>query len=107
MTRVCDGSMLPRADRSAVYLLRTFGTEAHEIWNVTVPESPKLIKRLPGLRDTHKSWWECDTGIAYLVSGVPGWRARRMTQVYIVDRANTGLHILELTGEARQIAGLR
>jgi hypothetical protein len=82
MTRVCDGSMLPRADRHAVYLLRTFGTEAHEIWNVTVPESPQLIKRLPGLRDTHKSWWECETGIAYLVSGVPGWRARRMTQVY-------------------------
>jgi hypothetical protein len=82
MARVCDGSVLPRADRSMVYLLRTFGGEAHEIWNVTVPESPKLIRRLPGLRDTHKSWWECETGIAYLVSGVPGWRARRMTQVY-------------------------
>jgi hypothetical protein len=82
MTRVCDGSLLPRADRDAVYLLRTFGTEAHEIWNVTIPESPKLIKRLSGLRDTHKSWWECETGIAYLVSGVPGWRARRMTEVY-------------------------
>jgi hypothetical protein len=26
--------------------------------------------------------------------------------VYIVDRANTGLHILELTGEARRAAGL-
>ena len=26
--------------------------------------------------------------------------------VYVVDRANTGLHILELTGEARSIAGL-
>ena len=26
--------------------------------------------------------------------------------VYIVDRANTGLHILELTGAARQAAGL-
>jgi hypothetical protein len=26
--------------------------------------------------------------------------------VYIVDRANTGLHILELTGRARQIANL-
>ena len=24
--------------------------------------------------------------------------------IYIVDRANTGLHILELTGPARQIA---
>src|ERR1700745_3041783 len=26
--------------------------------------------------------------------------------IYIVDRANTGLHILELTGPARAIAGL-
>jgi hypothetical protein len=26
--------------------------------------------------------------------------------IYVVDRANTGLHILELTGEARRIAGL-
>ena len=35
-----------------------------------------------GLKDTHKSWWECDTGIAYLVSGVEGWRVRRMTEVF-------------------------
>ena len=35
-----------------------------------------------GLKDTHKSWWECDTGIAYLVSGVKGWRSRRMTEVF-------------------------
>jgi hypothetical protein len=27
--------------------------------------------------------------------------------VYIVDRAGTGMHILELTGEARAIAGLK
>jgi len=27
--------------------------------------------------------------------------------IYVVDRANTGMHILELTGEARTIAGLR
>ena len=26
--------------------------------------------------------------------------------IYIVDRANTGMHILELTGDARKIAGL-
>ncbi len=25
--------------------------------------------------------------------------------IYIVDRANTGLHILEVAGEARRIAG--
>jgi len=27
--------------------------------------------------------------------------------VYIVDRANTGMHILELTGAARKIANFR
>ena len=26
--------------------------------------------------------------------------------IYVVDRANTGMHILEVTGEARAIAGL-
>ena len=26
--------------------------------------------------------------------------------IYIVDRANTGLHILEMTGDARKVAGL-
>ena len=117
-----------------------------------------------GLVDTHKNWWECDTGIAYLVSGVEGWAPRRMTQVYdlsdpaeprfirnfglpgqqpgapdhekmskyelhgpiavgnriyfgygtflngvvqIADRANTGLHIVELIGPARDIADFR
>ena len=63
-------------------MLRTFGSEAHEIWNVADPANPVLITRLAGLKDTHKSLWECDTGIAYLVSGAPDWRVRRMTQVY-------------------------
>src|SRR2546423_1622271 len=44
------------------------------------PEASNM--RLVGLSATHKNWWECDTGIAYLVSGAPGWRTRRMTQVY-------------------------
>ena len=35
-----------------------------------------------GLNGTHKNWWECDTGIAYLVSGDPDWRSSRMTQIY-------------------------
>jgi hypothetical protein len=82
MARVCDGATLPRGDKSAVYLLRAVGSAAHEIWNVADPANPTLVTRLEGLRDTHKSWWECDTGIAYLVSGAPGWRVARMTQVY-------------------------
>jgi hypothetical protein len=83
MVRVCDGKTLPKADANAVYMLRTFGGEGHEIWNVGNPAKPVLISRIAGgLKDTHKNWWECDTGIAYLVSGAPDWRTRRMTQVY-------------------------
>jgi hypothetical protein len=82
MVRVCDGAQLPKGDRNAVYMLRVFGGQAHEIWNVADPAEPKLITRIPSGKDTHKNWWECDTGIAYLVSGDPAWRTRRMTQVY-------------------------
>jgi len=82
MVRVCDGKALPKGDGSAVYMLRTFGNSAHEIWNTADPAKPKLVTRLEGLKGTHKSWWECDTGIAYLVSGRPGWRVPRMTEVY-------------------------
>ena len=83
MARVCNGSDLPRADRSKVYLLRSFGNSAHEIWDVTDPAKPsRVVIVVAGLRNTHKSWWECDTGIAYVVSGDPEWRIRRMTKIY-------------------------
>src|SRR6476659_9871371 len=82
MVRICDGKDLPKGDRSAVYMLRTFGGEAHEIWNVADPANPVMITRIAGLKDTHKNFWECETGIAFLVSGAPDWRTRRMTQVY-------------------------
>jgi hypothetical protein len=83
MVRVCDGATLPHADKSKVYLLRPFGNAAHEIWDVSDPAKPALVTTVvKGLHGTHKSWWECDTGIAYLVSGAEGWRTRRMTQVY-------------------------
>jgi hypothetical protein len=83
MTRVCDGRSLPKGDAGAVYLLRSFGGAGHEIWNVADPSKPVLVSKPSwNLKDTHKSWWECDTGIAYLVSGVDGWRSRRMTEVF-------------------------
>jgi len=54
MVRVCDGSQLPQGagavDRSAVHMLRTFGGEAHEIWNVADPANPLLVTRLGGSR---------------------------------------------------------
>jgi hypothetical protein len=93
MVRVCDGKSLPKGDPAKVYMLRVFGGKAHEIWDVTDPASPTIITRLEGLRDTHKSWWECDTGIGFLVSGAPGWRARRMTQVYDLSDPAKPVHI--------------
>ena len=83
MVRACAGAALPRADKSKTYLLRTYGNAGHEVWDVTDPGAPALVATVvKGLRGTHKNWWECDSGIAYLVSGLEGWRTHRMTQVY-------------------------
>ena len=82
MVRVCSGADLPKGTPGKFYLLRTFGNSAHEVWDATDPARPALLTRIGPLKGTHKNWWECDSGIAYLVSGVDGWRTRRMTQVY-------------------------
>jgi hypothetical protein len=83
MTRVCSGSTLPRADKSKVYLLRSYGNSGHEIWDVSDPARPtRLLVLVEGLRNTHKNFWECDTGIAYVISGPKDWRTRRMTKIY-------------------------
>jgi hypothetical protein len=85
MVRVCGGQTLPRADSAKTYLLRTLGNLAHEVWDISDPARPTLlITVVSGLDHTHKNWWECDSGIAYLVSdGRPaGWRTNRMTKIY-------------------------
>jgi hypothetical protein len=83
MVRVCSGAELPKGDKSKFYMLRTFGNQGHEIWDVTDPARPSLLTTVvKGLKGTHKNWWECDTGIAYLISGDPQWRTSRMTKVY-------------------------
>src|ERR671922_2737825 len=43
MVRVCNGSELPKGDPNKVYLLRTFGNLAHEVWDVTTPEKPSRL----------------------------------------------------------------
>ena len=83
MVRVCNGRDLPKGDPAKVYLLRTFGNLAHEVWDATTPEKPvRLSVLIDKLKGTHKNWWECDSGIAYVVSGLADWRTRRMTQVF-------------------------
>ena len=100
MVRVCPGSTLPNATVTGAagkfYLLRAFGNaganESHQIWDVTNPSHPTFVTTiLGGLSNTHKSWWECDTGIAYLVAGsvADGWQQSGSKQhVYIYDLSN-------------------
>ena len=93
MVRICNGSSLP-IQNNRVYMLRSHGDIAHQVWDVTDPSNPSLVSTpSAGLNGTHKSWWECDTGIAYLVSGVPGWRTDRMTQVFDLSNPAAPVHI--------------
>src|SRR5262249_30704865 len=46
MVRVCDGKSLKKGDPGAVYLLRPFGNQAHEVWNTADPAHPKLVARI-------------------------------------------------------------
>jgi hypothetical protein len=83
MVRVCAGDQLPHGVKGKYYMLRAYGNTRHEMWDVTDPAKPALMNIIEdGLRDTHKNFWECDSGIAYLVSGPVGWRVVRMLQVY-------------------------
>jgi hypothetical protein len=91
MARVCDR-------RGKTWLLRTSGNSVpnsgHEVWDVTDPAKPqKTVTVVSGLTSTHKDFWECDTGTAYLISGdlaksdplqvgPSGWRTGRMTKIY-------------------------
>ena len=105
MVRICNGSELPRGDRSKVYMLRSLGNVAHEIWDVTDPAKPgHLTTVVSGLKGTHKSWWECDTGIGYLVSGDPNWRTDRMTKIYDLSDPLTPVFIRDF-GVAGQQPG--
>ena len=90
MARVCSGDVLPSGESGKWYMLTTLGNQAHEIYDVTNPENPTLLTTVvDGLLGTHKNWWECETGIGYLVSGVPGWNTNRHLQVFnLSDPAN-------------------
>ena len=90
MVRMCPGVTGKLGTTGKYYLLRTNGTEGHQVYDVTDPANPVLLSSpITGQTDTHKNWWECDTGIAYLVGAAPGWRTSRMTQIYdLSDPAN-------------------
>jgi len=117
MVRVCDGSTLPVHD-GKVYMLRSYASSggAHEIWDVSNPSSPVGVRTVAGgnpvigspvkpvldsngnqiglagsLAGTHKSWWECDTGVAYIVGRrgndtASGWKGGN--HIFVFDLSN-------------------
>jgi hypothetical protein len=91
---VCSGNTLPHATSGHYYLLTHRGNTSagqgrHEIWDVTNPSAPTLVTTIVnGLSEYHRSYWECDTGIAYLVAGgkADGWKQGQ--HIYIYDLSN-------------------
>ena len=72
------------------YIVRHDGSIDQEVWDVTDPTAPFEIGPpiLTGLNFTHHIWWECDTGIAYVIAGskADGWHSGQ--HVYIFDLSN-------------------
>jgi hypothetical protein len=91
MVRVCAGKDLPKGEAAKTYLLRTVGNQAHEILDVTDPSNPTFVSTvISGLTSTHKNWWECNTGIAYIVAHKKeeGWRSRGVKIFDLSDPAH-------------------
>lgn len=89
--QTCDGNDLsgPNTD-GKFYLQREVGgaADVHEVWDVTDPANPVFVSQIQQATATHKNWWECSTGIAYLTSGVTDWNARTMSIFDLNDPAN-------------------
>jgi hypothetical protein len=94
--RMCLGSQLPGGQGSdRVYLLRNVqggSLSGYEVWDVTNVSAPTLAGSLRNLRSTHKPWWECNTGIAYLPgskneTAASGKRWKQAQSMLIVDWA--------------------
>ena len=95
MARMCLGSELNENLRGKVYLMRNIqggADSGYEVWDVTDVKKPVMASALRNIRSTHKLWWECNTGIAYLPGskdatfGLPLWRQSQ--SMVIVDWKN-------------------
>jgi hypothetical protein len=96
MVQVCSGDELPAGVPGKYYLLRTDGNNGHQIYDVTDPSHPVfLVDVTSGLNGTHKNWWECDTGIAYLVGDLrpEGWTTNRGMMIFDLSNPAAPLFI--------------
>jgi hypothetical protein len=91
--RVCLGSELPQGTPGRVYMMRNVQTgnltlSGYEVYDVTDIRAPKLVSSIRNMRNTHKHWWECKTGIAYLPGSMNTPRWRQGQSMVIVDWKN-------------------
>ena len=62
---------------------------------MTDPGNPTFVRTvIADLTSTHKNWWECDTGIAYIVAHKKeeGWRSRGVKLFDLSDPSPAPLH---------------
>src|SRR6266581_9743883 len=96
MVRMCLGSVLPGGQAGKVYMIRN--SSGYEQWDVTNVSAPVLLKQLPGIRSTHKLWWECSTGISFMpgsknsviVAGTPLWRQSQAMVIFDWSNPHNG-----------------
>jgi hypothetical protein len=96
MARMCLGSDLPHGKAGSVYLLRNVqgsGASGYEAWDVTNVTSPVLVGQMRNIRSTHKLWWECKSGLAFMpgsmdVLASTGRRWRQAQSMVIADWSN-------------------
>jgi hypothetical protein len=109
MVRVCDGKTGVLGTTGRYYMLRNTAN-THEVWDVTNPANPTRTAVIqPGQNPaafftaTHKNWWECETGIAYIVAGagptsaIPdGWRTNQHIKVYDLSNPSNPQYIRDI-----------
>ena len=117
MVRVCDGSTLPIHD-DKVYMLRNYGNSAHEIWDTTDPAHPVGVRTVAGgnpvignLAGTHKNWWECDTGIAYIVGRrstdtAAGWKPGNHIMIFNIANPAAPVFLRDWALDGQQPGGV-
>src|SRR5438105_365639 len=102
MVRMCLGSVLPGGQAGRVYMFRSVQggpSSGYEQWDVTNVSAPVRLKALIGIRSTHKDWWECSTGIAFMPgskaatqtpAGTPLWRQSQAMVIYDWSNPHNG-----------------
>ncbi len=63
------------------YLLRNQESSeftGFEVWDISGKANPQMISTIGPLQAAHKSWWDTETGYAYLSGTQAGWRGQHL-----------------------------